>query len=499
MQPAPGELPQGGNAARVAGRSGVIWIACLSLFSSVLTALSYLRGSILSNLTDHHIRLRSVVLVVTSSIGLIHGSNAWFQIFKFNVAAIKVSWPVAISQEPGYLLISFALILVILILLLIRAYRLNQKLRKKERQHKEVNRRVVTAVNHTDTIIVSLNKYGIIRLVNESAILLHRNWVGSELKAGEKIKELTSGTEAEMIWDSWFQKSHNVHSWSEVCKLNIKGHLRYYRVNFSSIHGNNGEYTGLVMMGNDVTFEHEYQSELADQHRALEKSNSDKEQMMGILAHDLKDAIYSAHSMSKMVLEDAEDFDREHLLRLFEMLHDNFEKTQELLVSLLAWQKTRNVGTETRYDKIKLHVLVDEVISNSEGGIDRKELKVKNLIPENQMVTTDKEMLRTVLRNLLSNAIKFSHPKTGVVEFFCEENEGLEIHVRDQGVGMSEDEIKRLLSGSGGYSKVGTNKEKGSGIGLYLCQELLRINQSELQIKSKPEQGSDFYFKVRKG
>lgn len=390
-------------------------------------------------------------------------------------------------------------LLILALLMLLRFYLSNRTLRRQERKHKEVNRRVVTAVNHTDTLIVSLNKYGVIRLVNEAAILLHRDWVGADLKAGKKITDATRGTEAENIWSSWLQKSQNVHSWSEVCKLNIKGQLRYFRVNFSSIQANQGEYTGLVMMGNDVTFEHEYQSELADQHRALEKSNSDKEQMMGILAHDLKDAIYSAHSMSKMVLEDPDDFDRDHLLKLFEMLHDNFEKTQELLVSLLAWQKTRNVGADTRYDLVNLHDIVNEVISNSQGGIDRKQIKVVNRVPEDQIVTTDREMLRTVLRNLLSNAIKFSHPEAGLVEFFIEEKEDVEIHVRDRGVGMSEEELKRLRSGSGGYTKVGTSQEKGSGIGLYLCQELLRINKSQLKITSAPNEGSDFYFRLRPG
>ena len=425
------------------------------------------------------------------------------QYFAKEVSIMPWSYNIQLSSASPFqsdLLLTIGLIIILILsTLLVISYLNNRKLKQRERRHKEVNRRVVTAVNHTDTLIVSLNKYGIIRLVNEAAILIHRNWVNSELKAGSKITDLTRGTTAEKIWKSWLEKSHSVHSWSEVCKLDIKGHPKYFRVNFSSIQGNDGNYTGLVMMANDVTFEHEYQSELADQHRALEKSNSDKEQMMGILAHDLKDAIYSAHSMSKMVLEDREDFDRDHLLKLFEMLHDNFEKTQELLISLLAWQKTRNVGTGTRYEKIKLHRLVNEVIANSQEGINRKNLKVENLVDESQMVTTDREMLRTVLRNLLSNAIKYSHSEKGVVQFFCKLNEGVEIHVRDNGVGMVPSEIDKVLAGSGGFTKPGTSKEKGTGIGLYLCQELLRINQSELHISSDPGKGSDFYFELRRG
>ena len=409
---------------------------------------------------------------------------------------------VAAENDPypnsRFLMFGFILLLLVLIIALISLYRRNQELVRRDKRNQEVNKRVVTAVNHTDTLIVSLTKDGVIRLVNEAAINVHNIWVGIQLKAGDKITELAKGTSAEKIWESWIEKSRSVYSWSEVCKMNIQGREKYYRVNFSSIQKNNGQYTGLVMMGNDVTFEHEYQSELADEHRQLEKSNSDQEQMMGILAHDLKDSIYSAHSMSKMVLEDQDDFDRDHLLKLFEMLHNNFEKTQELLESLLAWQKTRNVNTEVRYKELRLHNLVNEVRSTCQEGINRKNLKVLNLIDKKQMVTTDSEMLKTVLRNLLSNAIKYTSPDEGEIKFEAIENSEVEIHVSDNGRGMHQEEIDSILSGSKGISKPGTLNENGCGIGLYLCQELLRINQSKLQINSEPGKGSDFFFKVRR-
>lgn len=462
-----------------------------------LLLLPYIREIILSDLIlSYLINLATRKVVVTA---LASG-------FVINVRALNQSPLLQATQSqppngsletPQFLLVTLALISVILGFLLLRMYLNNKLLKKKELQHREVNRRVVTAVNHTDTLIVSLDKHGVIRLINQAAISVHQNWVGKELKAGLNITEATKGSPAETIWKSWMEKSINVFSWSEVCKITVQDRQKYYRVNFSSIQRNDGMYTGLVMMGNDVTFEHEYQSELAEQHRALEKSNSDKEQMMGILAHDLKDSIYSAHSMSKMVLEDRDDFDRDHLIRLFEMLHDNFDKTQDLLESLLAWQKTRNISIETRYEEITLHKVTSEVIANSQEGINRKNLKVENKIPADIILTTDREMLRTVLRNLLSNAIKYTQMDKGVIKIECVKKDGLEIHVKDNGAGMEKKEMETILSGSKGFTKPGTENENGCGIGLFLCQELLRINQSKLQIKSEPGKGADFYFKLR--
>ncbi len=497
MQPAPGELPQGGNAARVTGRSGVIWIACLSLLLPFLPVLSYLRELILSILTRIHshrmICFRTVFTLLTG----LHLGHVRAVPFGTLLQASAVSPQEESIGIPPAMFISVVLLLIILAFISLRLYLSNKQLRRQEQRHREVNRRVVTAVNHTDTLIVSLDKNGEIRLINEAAMSVHKNWIGLELKAGQNITEALSGTTAAKVWRSWIEKSKNVYSWSEVCKMSIQNRQKYYRVNFSSIQKNDGIYTGLVMMGNDVTFEHEYQSELADQHRALEKSNTDKEQMMGILAHDLKDSIYSAHSMSKMVLEDQDDFDRDHLLRLFEMLHDNFEKTQELLESLLAWQKTRNVSTETRYQEVDLHKVVNEVIANSQEGINRKNLTVENLISNDQKVTTDREMLRTVLRNLVSNAIKFTESHKGLIQISCEVNGSVEIHVKDNGAGIEAEDVEKILAGTKGFTKPGTENENGCGIGLYLCQELLRINQSSLKVNSRPGEGADFHFTLR--
>lgn len=438
-----------------------------------------------------HSRLILLVLLVFNPLlsqwGL-SGSNL--------IAQDSKDTPLMPVNEPELLIVA-GFIIAALLLVSLRLNGINRRLKKSEHMHREVNRRVVTAVNHTDTLIISLNGDGVIRLVNEAAIALFRRWIDREPRAGKNIIAATSGTEAEQVWESWMQKSRNVRSWSEVCQINLNDEKRYFRVSFSSIYRNDGNYTGLVMMGNDVTFEYEYQSELADQHQALEKSNSDKEQMMSILAHDLKDAIYSAHSMSKMVLEDQEDFDRDHLLHLFAMLHDNFDKTQELLESLLAWQKTRNIHLDGRHEEVKLHDLIKNVIDHSSEKISRKKVKVENRVPPDQIIVSDREMLRTVLRNLLSNAIKYTYPEQGSIIFEISGKQPVQLHIRDNGQGMTEEEVARVLEGQNRYSKPGTNDEKGTGVGLYLCQELLRLNDSKLSVKSKPGEGTDFYFTLR--
>ena len=104
-------------------------------------------------------------------------------------------------------------------------------------------------------------------------------------------------------------------------------------------------------------------------------------------------------------------------------------------------------------------------------------------------IHADRIMLETIVRNLLSNALKFSHPK-GYVQIMARENDcGTELMVSDRGIGMSEEEIQKLLK-NGGFSRRGTENEKGAGIGMTLVRELTELHRGELHIDSKTGKGT---------
>jgi signal transduction histidine kinase len=100
-------------------------------------------------------------------------------------------------------------------------------------------------------------------------------------------------------------------------------------------------------------------------------------------------------------------------------------------------------------------------------------------------------MMETIFRNLISNAIKFSKPG-GTVTLGLRAKDGMiRFWVRDQGIGMSEEEIQKVLQ-NGGITRRGTANEKGVGMGLTLVQEFTKIHRGELHITSETEKGSTF-------
>ena len=106
-------------------------------------------------------------------------------------------------------------------------------------------------------------------------------------------------------------------------------------------------------------------------------------------------------------------------------------------------------------------------------------------------------MVNTVLRNLITNAIKFTHTGGEIIISTLEKQEELTISVQDNGVGISKDRIEKIFQIDEGYSTPGTNKEKGTGLGLILCKEFVEKHSGKIWVVSNhnsSENGSTFYF-----
>jgi signal transduction histidine kinase len=119
-----------------------------------------------------------------------------------------------------------------------------------------------------------------------------------------------------------------------------------------------------------------------------------------------------------------------------------------------------------------------------------KKITILKEIPEHAQVMADPNQLQIIFRNLLHNALKFS--KTGSTVNLSVKPYGTfwKIIIQDTGIGMSQDEVNSLLTTQNYFSKSGTQQEKGTGLGLLLCKEFIKLNNGELEIKSTPGIGS---------
>jgi signal transduction histidine kinase len=104
----------------------------------------------------------------------------------------------------------------------------------------------------------------------------------------------------------------------------------------------------------------------------------------------------------------------------------------------------------------------------------------------------DSNMIRTVIRNLLSNAIKFTPRKGNIKIKAFEKSRQIIIEVIDSGIGISPEQLPKIFSLSNDFSSLGTERERGTGLGLILCYEFIAINNGSIEAESMSDKGSTF-------
>ncbi len=131
-----------------------------------------------------------------------------------------------------------------------------------------------------------------------------------------------------------------------------------------------------------------------------------------------------------------------------------------------------------------LYYIVNEVVNRLSFMAEEKEIEIKNEVNKKSRIYSDKVLINQLIQNFLSNAIKFSH-KNSIIRIYSPD--GSTVAVEDTGVGIPKEKITDLISLETKTSTLGTAGEKGSGIGIPHCNEILLAHNGNLIIESEPE------------
>ena len=161
--------------------------------------------------------------------------------------------------------------------------------------------------------------------------------------------------------------------------------------------------------------------------------------------------------------------------------------------------KTCLNGLIHKEGKYLLHlftVILSEIVKDEFSMLDDmatgKNIELKNFIVDSLTIVADKNMVKTILRNLITNAIKFTH-KNGQVQVNAITYENhVEISVSDNGIGMSQETMAKLFRIDANLSSRGTENEKGTGLGLFLCKEFVEKHNGKIWAESEEGKGSTF-------
>lgn len=227
----------------------------------------------------------------------------------------------------------------------------------------------------------------------------------------------------------------------------------------------------------------------------LEKANATKNKLFSLIGHDMRGPVNNIINLIKLLLEDA--IDEEERKELLNETLRSIQGTHGLLENLLYWSRAQKGELEFFEEELIVGETVEEVLYTLNSIIINKNIHVKLDIEPGQYTLTDRSMLMVVLRNLITNAVKFSH-YGGTVTIRCvAENEKYKVTVEDNGVGMSEQDILKIMDPLVTHTTRGTGNEKGTGLGLIICKEFIEKSGGEFVIESEPEKGSIISFTLK--
>ncbi len=234
--------------------------------------------------------------------------------------------------------------------------------------------------------------------------------------------------------------------------------------------------------------------ELEKQRLELFELNATKDKFFSIIAHDLRSPITTLISLSDILRTEKENLTPDQNNEVITSLYDLSKNYLKLLDNLLQWSKMQTGGMEAVPEIFNLTEVIADAVTIYKTTAAEKQISLVNNVQMPVMVFADINMIRTVVRNLVSNALKYTN-KNGIVSISKQVGESqVTVSVQDNGIGMSSDMVERLFLLDKAFSTRGTSNEKGTGLGLILCKDLLKKNDGSLQVISEPGTGTTFLF-----
>lgn len=228
----------------------------------------------------------------------------------------------------------------------------------------------------------------------------------------------------------------------------------------------------------------------------LMATNKTKDKLFSIIAHDLRAPFNSLIGFSELLMEQVSQTTDKKIQKYSTIIHESLNNTYNYLNNLLEWSRLQSNRIEYHPTIFNVSDLVEEVKDFLLVQAQNKEINIKLKLPKQMPIYADRDLIEVVLINLISNAIKYSNKGADVVVWGKHVDKQDIIYVEDNGVGMSQESLERLFKPEASFSTPGTNNEKGTGLGLVLCNDLIKKHGGQLDVKSELGRGSVFFISL---
>ncbi|MFT7453091.1 MAG: signal transduction histidine kinase [Patescibacteria group bacterium] len=222
----------------------------------------------------------------------------------------------------------------------------------------------------------------------------------------------------------------------------------------------------------------------------LEQLTQTKDRLYAIIAHDLRDPVESFKGIAGKINFLLKKKDMNHVLKLSAFVESSAEELSKLLENLLQWARHQQKELPFQPEHHNVENLIKEVFGSLQIVATTKSIKLSYDGTPGLDVYGDYNMLTTIFRNLIDNALKFSHPKSSIKVAASIEHNKTMILFQDFGTGMTREQKDMLFHIKKGNTMEGTRGERGTGLGMPLCKELLKTHGAKVRVQSAVEEGT---------
>jgi len=232
--------------------------------------------------------------------------------------------------------------------------------------------------------------------------------------------------------------------------------------------------------------------------RELKKINDTKNKIFSILAHDLINPFNALLGFASLLDEESQYLNKAEIKQYSSVIHKTASSLHHLLENLLQWSRSQTGKIITKKEFIDLNLVVKEVLDLVVINAEAKSILINTTLSESCVVYIDKNLLVSALGNILQNAIKFSSENNEInILTHCNKAKAI-IEVADKGIGISLEDQKKLFRTDTHFSTRGTSNEQGTGLGLIIANDFVKLNKGKLDMKSQLGKGSIFTISLPK-
>ena len=240
------------------------------------------------------------------------------------------------------------------------------------------------------------------------------------------------------------------------------------------------------------------QLELRRQTKELQQLVESKNKLFHIVSHDLRSPFNGILAFSQTLAEEAETLSREEIQDFSQTVLTSAEQFMHLIDNLLQCTRFELGTLDYQPTTVALDTVAMNVLTLLKGNSAKKKIDIVYQANPAAEVFADSTMLHSIVQNLVGNALKFT-PVEGRVTIQTEEQDTMiQVSVIDTGVGVSPEKLAGLFEVMAGRSTDGTAGEKGTGLGLLLCKDLVEKHGGRLWVDSVVGQGTSFHFTLPK-